>query len=270
MIDDTSRELLSRWLDGDLDAVEREQLEQRLTGDFELARERAALADLRGAVAELASASEPPDRLAALHEPLRRGVAPAGRSGRWRAAWLAAAATLLVGVGLIVEQTHRGHRPSPAAGRRAYQDTPIPGEGGRPLFQLRPLPTPAEEVPLGAADRLLARSLPDPELEPPEALEIVGPLERPPLAATVAETVQPSRVTAVLAPLGAPPLELTLLEPLAPGRWQIRFVVAGGRITAVPEPAEARLVAALVGVEVPGLADGEASAELTVVIAPGG
>jgi hypothetical protein len=285
VINDQANELLSRHLDGDLDSSERVDLEQRLATDEELAAELAALRKMRASVAELADGMEPPDELAALLEPLRRGIPPRVQPSRSAARWLVAAAMLALGATVALE----------VARRSTESDTPIAPRHGTPtstpprgVFQLRPLPTsnvPPEEQPLGAVDRLLARPLPEPMPDEPEALEIVGPLstapegkqgignEQPspvPDGAGVVEAGSSTSATVVIRLSGRSVTEqVTLLAPLPRGRYRIRLVTEGGQVVETQPhgpgpPSATRLRSSVIGLELAELADGHHRAELVV------
>jgi hypothetical protein len=175
-MDDSLIELLSRYLDDDLSAAEADSLEERLRTDPELAAELAALEDLRTAVQRLADREEPPDGLDSLVEHLRRAAPVRPGLSPW-VRWLGAAATLMLGLAVILEVNRRHPAPSfdqptlPNVRERAPQPTE--------RFSLAPLPTssiPEEERPLGASDRLLASPVAEVEFDELPSLEVIGPL----------------------------------------------------------------------------------------------
>jgi hypothetical protein len=176
-MDEAVIESLSRYLDGDLGAADAEKLEKRLRSDPDLAAELAALQDLRDSLLALAEREEPPSKLDALMEPLRR-AAPERSGQRPWVRWLAAAAVAMLGLTVVLEVNRRYSAPSlekhdqPPARTRAQEPTE--------RFALAPLPTssvPEEEQLLGASDRLLASPIPEPDFDDLPPLDVIGPLE---------------------------------------------------------------------------------------------
>jgi len=185
-VEDPGTEKLSRLIDGDLDAEETEELMAILETDRGLRRELEGLNRVRSSLLSLADRERPPERLDALVDPLLRGR-PETRFARPWVRRLAAAAVVVLGVSVIIGVQRRQPDPAIHNWQRRAQD----GAAAEPTerFSLAPLPTssvPAEERPLGAADRLVAA--PEPEIDtvlaPPPALEVLGPLD----AATTGET----------------------------------------------------------------------------------
>ncbi len=271
MTDQPTLELLSRYLDGDLRDEERTGLERRVIDDASLAEALTGLRRVRLEVAALADRMDPPASLDALLEPLRRGVPPAPARARPLVRWLAAAAAALLGVAVAVEVVRR--KPSPG-----IPPPPRPPATARPsepgIFQLRPLPTssiPPQEAPLGAADRLLARPLPEPELADPEPLDIMGPLATPPGSAgsrPARSATTASQLTLWIAG-EARTIDVALAAGLPVGRYPVRLEVVNGRVVGVERappglPSPAQLAAAVVGTRLE-LADGSYDVELAVM-----
>jgi len=112
-------------------------------------------------------------------DPLLRGKPETAFARPW-VRRLAAAAVVVLGVSVIIEVQRR--QPDPAV--HNWQERAREGAAAEPTerFSLAPLPTssvPADERPLGAADRLLAA--PEPEVDvvltAAPALEVMGPLD---------------------------------------------------------------------------------------------
>jgi hypothetical protein len=186
-MNEATQELLSRYLDGDLPTDEARRLERRLESEPELRDELASMTSLRQAVRTLASHEQPPEELETLVEPLRRS-APVAHGVRPAFRWLAAAATVVVAVGVAVQVAKLNPTPtlpSPPAAPRSESASPDRG-----YYELKPLPTrpqgEGDEL-LGAADRLLASPLPVPEIEAARPMEVVGPLQEAPRAGRSAE-----------------------------------------------------------------------------------
>lgn len=176
MLDDHLNELLSRYLDGDLDADEVETLEARLRSEPALQRELKTLRQIQQSVAALADAETVPPELDSVVDPLLRGRPESIVARPW-ARWLATAAALVLGVTVILEVNRRNPGPAIESFARATEEsrqaTPVD------RFALAPLPTssvPPEKQPLGASDRLLASPIPEVELDDPPPLEVLGPL----------------------------------------------------------------------------------------------
>ena len=176
-MDPTTTELLSRLLDGDLDAAEAERLERRLAAEPELAAELEALRRLQGQVRAVAERMAPPSDLDSILLPLQRGATPPPPRIHPAVRWIGMAAGLALAVTVAVEVARHPTEPPPAAARPVA--TPAPPPRPSDFFQLKPLPTspaPPGEEPLGAADRLLASPPAEAPLPEPEPLDVRGPL----------------------------------------------------------------------------------------------
>lgn len=176
-MDETIGEILSRHLDGDLDADEELELSTRLAAEPALFEELEALRRIRRSVAALASSEEVPPELDLLVDPLLRGKPEPVVLRPW-ARWLATAAAIVLGATVIIEVNRRNPGPSTESLAKLRME----GYPAEPTerFALAPLPTsslPPERQPLGASDRLLASPEPDIELDDPLPLEVLGPLE---------------------------------------------------------------------------------------------
>jgi hypothetical protein len=267
---ENNHERLSRYLDDDLAEDERVSIEGLLAGDPDQRRELAAMRQLRDTVSELADRMEPPEELDALVEPFRRGETNAGRRSMRVGRWAAAAAALLVAV-LVIEVVRQDTEP-PATEVAARRQSPRQNDRDRGVFQLQPLPTsarPEGEPPLGATDRLLTTPLPQPMIDDPTPLEIVGPLSAPP------SDTQPSARAAILSliePTGSVPIPLTLHLPLPVGRYSLVVEVNDGVISEVAvsgrRAASEPVTEALHQVSLANVADGRYPADLTVGLRP--
>ncbi len=176
-MDETTLEILSRHLDGDLNAEEEVELSARLEAEPALAKELETMRRVRRSVAVLASSEQVPEMLDSLVDPLLRGKPEPIALRSW-ARWLATAAAVILGATVIIEVNRRHPRPSIEAMAKLRKE----GHAAEPTkrFTLAPLPTsslPSEQQPLGASDRLLASPAPDVELDDPVPLEVLGPLE---------------------------------------------------------------------------------------------
>ncbi len=186
-MDQITEELLSRYLDGDLDERETQEFEARLEQEPELQESFASMNSLKGVVAQLATSMEPPDSLDILMEPLRRSQ-PKPRGLHHAYGLLAAAATIVIGIGIAFELQRRHPQPVYEYEKHTYVASKSKKEG---YFQLKALPTavPGEEL-LGATEHLLAEPKPEsPEAEEPPALVVVGPLTEEDVAADEGEAV---------------------------------------------------------------------------------
>jgi len=177
MTDETILEILSRHLDGDLNADEEVALSARLDAEPVLGNELETMRRIRRSVAALASSEQLPPELDSLVDPLLRGK-PEPIAFRSWARWLATAAAVVLGATVIIEVNRRNPGPSIESMAKLRKQ----GHPAEPTerFTLAPLPTsslPVEQQPLGASDRLLASPAPDIELDDPVALEVLGPLE---------------------------------------------------------------------------------------------
>jgi hypothetical protein len=176
MMDETTGELLSRHLDGDLSPDEERELKRRLEDDASLAAQLEAMRQIRSSIASLAASEHAPGELDRVLEPLLASRPERVVVRPW-ARWLAAAAVAVLGFTVVIEVNRRN--PGPDIGAIARHADKGPSHFEEP-FALAPLPTssvPADEQPLGASDRLLASPVPDIELEEPLPLEVLGPLE---------------------------------------------------------------------------------------------
>ena len=188
MRDEDTNELLSRYLDGDLDSDEAGQIESRLASEPALRNELETMRQIRSSVAILAAAETVPPELDAVIDPLLRGKPEPVVMRPW-ARWLATAAVVVLGVTVIIEVQRRNPRPNLEPLAKTSDDSRQAASAER--FTLAPLPTssiPPDEQPVGASDRLLASPVPDVEVDAPPALEVVGPLEEGERA-TVADEV---------------------------------------------------------------------------------
>jgi hypothetical protein len=177
MRDENLDELMSRYLDGDLDVDEIKAFEERLRSEPALRKELEALRRIQQSVAALAAAESVPPELDTVVDPLLRNK-PESVVGRPWARWLATAAALVLGATVILEVNRRNPGPNIESFARATEESRQATPADR--FALAPLPTsstPAEEQPLGASDRLLASPIPEVELDDPPPLEVLGPLE---------------------------------------------------------------------------------------------
>jgi hypothetical protein len=188
MRDETINELLSRYLDGDLDAHEVEIVEERLRTDTDLRHELEAMRQIQDSVSALASADTVPPELDAVIDPLLRGQPEPIVARPW-ARWLAAAAVIVIGATAVIEVSRRNPGPDIESFARATEERRQAEPADR--FALAPLPTssvPPEDQPLGASDRLLASPIPEVELDDPPPLEVLGPLEEEERQASIVES----------------------------------------------------------------------------------
>lgn len=175
MMDETLRELVSRYSDEDLDDEESARLEERARTDAELATEIRTERQLREAVAALAAGMEPPEALDRVMEPLRQSAPVPAQRVRPVYRWLGVAAAMILGVTVAMEMARRN--PAPSLSRPSPQRE-RPSAEREEIFELAPLPTanPDENRPLGAVDRLLEEVPPQPIAPEPAPLEVMGPL----------------------------------------------------------------------------------------------
>jgi hypothetical protein len=268
LIDSATNELLSRYVDGDLDDDEVLAFEARLDGDSQLEAELDALRRLTGAITEIAEAIEPPGRLDPLMETLRRAT-PHARARAW-VQGLAAAAGVVLAATVVVEVA-RTRDPGTAPTIRDLRQ--VPRDSGEPeVFQLQPLPTssvPEEEVRLGAADRLVSSPVPEPRLDEPRPLDIVGPLSRESGPDSAPGRVGlPGRLT-IASASGPISFAVESVGDLPSGRYRFRVGIENGRVRSVvgADPGTDGLVAlrsVVGGLDVRSLADGRYDAELIV------
>jgi hypothetical protein len=178
-MDETTRELLSRHLDEDLDAEEEHAIEARLEDDPGLRNELMHLATARDAVRATAASERAPDALDRVLDPVRRGAPGAARPVTWR--WMAAAAAAVLVASVGLEMARR--RPRPAEVSTTVERRVAAAPTARGYYQLQPLPRFVDgtgEERLGAADRLVATPPTSPDLPQPEPLEVMGPLAAAP------------------------------------------------------------------------------------------
>lgn len=173
-MDEMASELLSRYLDDDLSAVDRAEFERRLEEDPDLRAEADAGRELRRAVSQIAGEMEPPAALDAVMKPMLRSAPARRRLVRPAFRWLGAAAAVVLGVTVTLEVARRNPQlplDRPASPRVMNHDDEA-------IFELAPLPSavPDEHRPMGATDRLLEEELQSPEAPEPAPLEIMGPL----------------------------------------------------------------------------------------------
>ena len=225
-----TRELLSRYLDGDLDAAGREAADRELRRPG-ARRELERMARLRGAVRRLAAAEHPPPALDRLVEPLRHAPPP---RPFWRAPGALAAAAAVAVTGALAALLPRPG-PPPGPPRPVHRTAPGPSSTPFVLGETPRLAGAGE----GMADRVAAArpSVPEPEAGA-TALVIEGPL--PPGGSVL-------RLDGAEVPLPgiAPPAAAETVE----------VEVRDGRVVTVRR-APARVAPALEGLEVPGAPDG--------------
>lgn len=175
-MDESLRDLVSRYTDGDLDDAESSRLEARSETDPDLAAEIETTRKLRAAVRAIADRMEPPAALDRVMEPLRQAPPVPVRQARPVFRWLGIAAALVLGVTVATEMARRNPTPtlSPAS---PQQNRPIAERDE--IFKLAPLPTavPNDNRPLGAADHLLEEEPALPAAPEPAPLEVMGPLD---------------------------------------------------------------------------------------------
>lgn len=193
MIDEATAERLSRYLDGDLTAVEATELEGLLRADVEVAAELEALRRLQLVVRLAADHMDPPEALDTLLEPLRTGEPHAPRRHHPAIRWVGVAAGVALAVTVAMEVARENSAPSIPS--LPSVSSPAPAADNSEIFQLKPLPTspvPPEEERLSASDRLLASPPTEMELDEPEALDVRGPLPSPPDKKEKARRIQGS------------------------------------------------------------------------------
>ncbi len=178
-MDEAIIEMLSRYIDGDLDPDEEKDLIGRLDMDPVIRSRLEGLRKVRLSLSSLAENEEVPPDLDSLIEPLRRARPDAVATRPW-IRWLATAAVAVLGLSVIIEVSQRGSRLPVQQAARVK-----PGQSADPKerFSLAPLPTsavPPEEQLLGVSERLLASPIPEMEVGESPALEVLGPLEVPP------------------------------------------------------------------------------------------
>jgi anti-sigma factor RsiW len=174
-MDETTRELLSRHLDGDLDPDEELRLSARLEAEPALASELDIMRRIQGSIAELASRERAPIALDAVMQPLLRSTSERLVARPW-VRWLATAAVVLVGATVVIEINRRNPGPTPES-LRAPSDTARRAESGE-RFSPEPVSTGAssERQPAATGERLAAR--PDPGLDRDGSSQVVVPGSR--------------------------------------------------------------------------------------------
>jgi len=274
-----SRELLSRCVDGDLDELEAGALNEQLSCDPGMAAELENMRRLRQAVSDIANNMNPPPQLDQMMKPLRRGISDSRSGSRIWVRGLAAAAVVVLGITVVVEIIR--HRDGSAI-HTLRQTTPTDSSDPAEIFRLRPLPTstvPDDEVRLGAADRLVESPIPEPRLDDPRPLEIVGPLTEDPIVddrrarGTTPTTAVDSRSRGTLAIASTDwrePIPIPAINDLTAGIYLLRIMVEDGRIHVVQANTThreilERLRAVVAELSLGDLADGEYDAELTVI-----
>lgn len=173
-MDKRHSELLSRYLDDDLNENERADFENTLEKDPELRSELDTARRLRLAVASVAAGMNPPAELDRVMEPLCQGAPAPGRRVRPLYGWLGAAAAVVLGVTVTLEMARRNPAPTFEPPTRSVDSA----SEDREIFELAPLPSavPDDNRPIGATQRLLEEEPPPPAVPEPPALEVVGPL----------------------------------------------------------------------------------------------
>jgi hypothetical protein len=274
VIDETSRELLSRLLDGDLDPDRARSVSERCRTEPDLAAELEGMRRVRDAVSRLSAEAQPPRELDRLMEPLRRG-APMPSGPTWLRG-LAAAAAVVLGFAVAVEVIRHTHPEDGGAIRKLRQTTPTDAPETREIYRLRPLPTssvPEDDVALGLADRLAASPIPEPRLEDPPELDFVGPLAAEPEADGGSIDTEdtpdafPRATLRIARPEGELSVAVRLTRGLAPGVYSLRIAVRHmtvQRIDADDGGDTDTLRSSLVGTSMEGLADGLYPAALIV------
>lgn len=182
-MDEATAELLSRFLDGDLDAAEARLLEQRLATEPELATELEALRRLQLQVRSVAERMQLPAELEAPPRLPGRGAAPLPRRVPPAVRWLGLAAGLALAVTVALEVGRRPPSP-PAPARDAAPPAaaaPDVASPAPPRFQAHEpaAPAPADELTKAAAappaDTSQAVSGPEQKRLPPPEAQLPAP-----------------------------------------------------------------------------------------------
>jgi hypothetical protein len=138
MMDEATAELLSRLLDGDLDDVERRELEARLDREPGLRSELDSLRRLQAATRAVAERMEPPVELDDAVEQLGAGaVAMPRRRASSVVRWLGVAAGLALAATVVLEVARRSPEPTLAPATPTQdlgRETPR-AEAPRPMLQ---------------------------------------------------------------------------------------------------------------------------------------
>lgn len=161
-------ENLSRYVDGDLRASERDALEDEINRRPDLQSALDDLLRVKAQVRQLARVDEPPQALDALVRPLRWSGRPQLRQSPLIPV-AAAAAVVVLSVVLGLEIGRHGGLPE--AEHPARKPT---------VFALKSLPEADESSLVGALEHLMAMPYPEPDMLEPEAMMVVGPLPAPP------------------------------------------------------------------------------------------
>lgn len=280
-MDETLSELVSRYLDGDLDEAETARLEERARTDAELAAEIDSGHRLREAVAGLADRMTVPATLDKVMEPLRRSESVPAQRVRPAYRWLGAAAAIVLGITVAMEVAQRN--PEPSLSRPSAQRT-RPVNEREEIFKLAPLPTanPNETRPLGATDRLLEEEPVQPAPPEPQPLEVIGPL---PAGEPMVDTGKSFRAIASAGREDLPSSVVLRIDgveiwagsvPVCAAAWRrLRIEVREGRVVSVEFIHQTRgkngivhddtcLPNELLGSSVSGVLDGVHVAELVV------
>ena len=242
MIDETTEERLSRYLDGDLGNEESRDFEKRMESDEELRRELELAGSLREKMRRMAREERAPEALDRNLRLLRRAARPQSR--RWAGVGIigTAAAVVLVG-SIVILETGR-------TGWRSWTEPPTVEK--REVFALSNPPARDDDAPIGAIESLLADDYEEPEIGIPEALEIVGPLQHPPPGEGAFPTMSVAGIRLEIRPEG-------LIADSV-----VEFLVESGLVTACDVSGDGGagreygfLCGVLLSTEVPGIEDGK-------------
>jgi anti-sigma factor RsiW len=149
MMDEATAELLSRLLDGDLDDVERRELEARLDREPGLRAELDSLRRLQAATRAVAERMEPPVELDDAVEQLRTGaVAMPRRRVPSAVRWLGVAAGLALAATVVLEVARQNPEPTlaPAAPTRDLGSETPGTEAPRPTLHAANEQPPADVI----------------------------------------------------------------------------------------------------------------------------
>lgn len=194
-MDDSLRELVSRYADGDLDDAESSRLEARAKTDPEVAAEINPIIELKAAVRAIADRMEPPAALDRVMEPLRQAPPVPAQRARPVYRWLGIAAAVVLGVTVATEMARRN--PTPTLSPPSPQQN-RPASEREEIFKLAPLPTavPNDNRPLGAVDHLLDEEPAIPSAPDPAPLEVIGPLNTVAPSTAAAESLSAAKTGA--------------------------------------------------------------------------
>jgi len=187
-MNESLRELVSRYTDGDLHDAETSRLEARSEIDPEVAAEIDTTRELRAAVRTVADRMEPPAALDRVMEPLRQASPVPAQQARPVYRWLGIAAAVVLGVTVATEMARRN--PTPTLSPPSPQQNRPVGEREE-IFKLAPLPTavPNDNRALGAVDHLLEEEPATPAAPEPAPLEVMGPLNTDARSTAAAESL---------------------------------------------------------------------------------